>query len=156
MSIDEHCDMSLKLPTDPRQFFATFHATRLRKLHLQAGYWAAVPRRLGRDASGSELAADKRASRTVAHFTATHGLWWAGVAGVDWHELDVQTPFASKGWVAEAGDVQRIFPEWRTAICTAGMRDPTLAKWARQALHRLEQELLSWQEVKEVLVVHGL
>lgn len=149
--VEDYVDHALELPdTADEDHFNTLHARRLDRLQQQAVALAAMPRRLGRDATPAELAADKRASRSVRH--------WAGVLADGWRSVRgagglFNYEIRNALWQTEAGEALAGMPKWRTEIATYATRNAVARNWANNRLHLLQQEAEYWCRVLDIVGV---
>jgi hypothetical protein len=140
--LERYLDPALKIPEGTTKASITREeVARLNKLHAVARAAEEVPRRLGAEADGDDLAADKRRCKRIAHVAAQCIASWGGkvsaklpsdvtkeAATVDWHKYSAE----QQVWLTNR---MRFIATWQSV--TNGD-----ARWAKSAIVKLNNELV--------------
>ena len=116
---------------------------RLAKLLAIATAAGAIPRRVGPDATGEELAQDKRRAKRIAHVAGQLLDAWAGPKGRKQAKVEITREAATVDWPRWWEDHQIWLENRRRYIATWSEKNTVDRTWAKGALVRINNEL-SW------------
>lgn len=149
--LNAYYDLSLDVSALTPAKLDAYHEDRLMAIVDVAHAALTIPRRIGRDATPTQLAADQKASRFVAHFCSDLAERWRpkttrrrGYAFTD----DFLN--AHKSWLTAGDWALGKLSRYKQEVATLAIEgDEKL--WGNRRLYLLEQETRYWVKTKETI-----
>jgi hypothetical protein len=138
----EHYDGELTISRDdtPRHM-DHLERNRLTKALAIVAAAQEIPRRLGADASGEELAADKRRCRRVSHALGQCVKAWGGTTKIPANKDEVLREAAQLNWATWQADLELYLNSRIRYVATWQVKTGGDQSWAKKAVVRLQNEL---------------